>query len=109
MKTFSLIIMGFLLDVSMSFHVRLFTSTHCRQCKLFQPIYNDLVEKNPLIEFEHVNIVNDMELAKKCNIKRIPTIVFPDDGGNQIICVPRNYEEVYKRCEDISIDLINNY
>ena len=79
----------------------LYTAKACRQCSRFKKTYNNLVEKYPEIIFETISLEGDnLQIGKKKNIVRIPTIIFNNDYEEEtrIVATPNNIQKIEEIC-----------
>jgi thiol-disulfide isomerase/thioredoxin len=53
-----------------------FTATWCGPCQRIQPVYKELAEKFPNINFFKIDVDKNEEIASKFNIKAMPTFFF---------------------------------
>lgn len=96
----------FLIQVK-SLNLQLFTTRHCcRQCLRFKRKYSNLKIKYPDVNFETLDIRENMEIAKKAKIYRIPFILFDEgiEDKDRILCVPRNYDTIEDRCKESNVN-----
>jgi len=59
-----------------------FTAVWCVPCKTYAPIFNEIANDMPDINFYHVDVDEEPELAQTFGIRNIPTTIFiPKDGS----------------------------
>lgn len=66
-----------------AYAITYFWAPWCGPCKIVTPTFEKLSEKYKHVEFLKVDIDEAEEIANKCEIKSIPTIIFYK-GGNKI-------------------------
>ena len=74
-----------------------FSAHWCKPCAEFEPIFDEVMDKNPKIEVERINVDKQPELWAKYRIMSIPTtIVFNDkwEEIDRIMWVAKNLEEL---------------
>jgi len=77
--------------------VSLFTGKACRQCTKFNKVFNDIIEKNPGLDYNITNInQNTSSYARHMNVSKIPVVIFED--GTRLTGVPRNYDLIRNKC-----------
>ena len=62
----------------------MFTGKWCTQCKQMYPVMEELKTKLPNIEFEIVDIDENIEEPAKYRIRSLPSFVLVDDKGGVI-------------------------
>ena len=58
-----------------------FWAQWCAPCKSFSPIFEEFASENKHIKCLKIDIDKNQEVAVKCEVKSIPTIVFIKDGN----------------------------
>ncbi len=59
-----------------------FSALWCVPCKTYNPIYEEVASENPDVDFYHVDVDSEPELAQAFGIQSVPTTVFiPKDGS----------------------------
>ena len=61
--------------------VILLTSSWCKPCKEFNPVFNKVMNEYPDIEFETVDIQQDEDKVPNIPLRSVPTVVITDDTG----------------------------
>jgi len=56
-----------------------FTADWCNPCKKVKPIVEEMNREN-LIKFQMIDVDSEMELAKRFDIKSVPTFILIEDG-----------------------------
>ena len=78
--------------------VSLFTAKACRQCTRFNKVFNDIIEKNPGLDYNITSInQNTSSYARHMNVSKIPVVIFED--GTRLTGVPRNYDLIRNKCK----------
>jgi thiol-disulfide isomerase/thioredoxin len=76
-------------------NVYIFTSPACIPCQTLKPVFEDLKEEFPILQWSHVNLRENPELTEKYGIKIVPSIaVISDEGVETLTSV--NPMEYYK-------------
>ena len=93
-----LVLISFFLRFNTSYSfVSLFTGKACRQCTKFDKVFNDIIEKNPGLDYNITSInQNTSSYARHMNVSKIPVVIFED--GTRLTGVPRNYDLIRKKC-----------
>ena len=93
-----LVLISFFLGFNTSYSfVSLFTGKACRQCIKFDKVFNDIIEKNPGLDYNITSInQNTSSYARHMNVSKIPLVIFED--GIRLTGVPRNYDLIRKKC-----------
>ena len=60
-------------------HVLYFTADWCNPCKKVKPIVEEMNREN-IIKFQLVDVDSEMELAKRFEIRSVPTFILIKDG-----------------------------
>ena len=60
-------------------HVLYFTADWCNPCKKVKPIVDEMNREN-IIKFQLVDVDSEMELAKRFEIRSVPTFILIKDG-----------------------------
>ena len=60
-----------------------FQASWCQPCKMLSRVVEEAKDKIT-VQIEEVDIDENTELAKKFNIRGVPTLVMVDDAGNTI-------------------------
>ena len=78
-----------------------FWAPWCGPCRMFSPVFEKVSKDTDNIKFYKLNVDNNREIAKKCGVMSIPTIILFDKGKE----VKRNIgllnEEELKKFLDI--------
>lgn len=57
-----------------------FGSEWCQPCKTVNPVFKELKEEYPDVEFVSVDIDEDVDMTNDYSIRNIPTVIFEKDG-----------------------------
>ena len=60
-------------------HVLYFTADWCNPCKKVKPVVEEMNREN-IIKFQLVDVDSEMELAKRFEIRSVPTFILIKDG-----------------------------
>ena len=60
-------------------HVLYFTADWCNPCKKVKPIVEEM-NKDSITKFQMIDVDSEMELAKKFEIRSVPTFILIKDG-----------------------------
>jgi thioredoxin 1 len=60
-------------------HVLYFTADWCNPCKKVKPIVEE-INKESMTKFQLIDVDSEMELAKKFEIRSVPTFILIKDG-----------------------------
>jgi len=60
-------------------HVFYFTADWCYPCKKVKPIVEE-INRDSIIKFQSIDVDSEIELAKKFEIRSIPTFILLKDG-----------------------------
>jgi thioredoxin 1 len=60
-------------------HVLYFTADWCNPCKKVKPIVEE-INKKSMTKFQLIDVDSEMELAKKFEIRSVPTFILIKDG-----------------------------
>jgi len=60
-----------------------FQASWCQPCKMLSRVVEEAKDKIT-VQIEEVDIDENTELAKKFNIRGVPTLVMVDDAGNTV-------------------------
>jgi thioredoxin 1 len=52
----------------------------CGPCKLLSPIFDELKQTFPKVEFVDVDVDQDVDFALKYSVRSVPMVVFEKDG-----------------------------
>ena len=77
-----------------------FYAEWCGPCKKLKPLFHELSIKFPNIIFATVDIDNAQDIAEKCNISNLPTIMFYKEASN--------IEDIVGYCPDKLVQIINH-
>jgi thioredoxin len=61
-------------------HVLYFTADWCGPCKKVRPIVEELNRDQSYAKFQVIDVDSEQELARKFEVKSIPTFIFIRDG-----------------------------
>lgn len=61
-------------------HILYFTADWCNPCKKVKPIVEEL-NRDSAIKFQFIDVDSEMEMAKKCNVKSVPTFIVIENGS----------------------------
>lgn len=54
----------------------------CSPCKAYAPVFEGVATENPNVDFYHVDVDEEPELAQAFGVKSVPTTIFiPNDGS----------------------------
>ena len=59
--------------------VMYFSAPWCGPCKMFKPVFNEVVEKFDDIDVEQINVDENQDLSKEHAIRSIPAVVMLKD------------------------------
>ena len=74
--------------------VTIYTASWCSRCKDLKPLYAELIENNPDIEFKFV----DVDTLDESNLPVVPSVVISGPGVSDIVL--NGYNEI-----DSSLDM----
>lgn len=80
----------------------LFTGSWCQPCQAFKPVFRQLEEEYPKIDFKILDLEEDESIAINHNIRSVPTLVFIDDKEIGRITGIVDREEVVDKINSIS-------
>lgn len=63
--------------------VKRFTAAWCGPCRMLKPIFEELKEDFPTVQFETVDMDVNMDAATAFGVQSIPTVVFMN-GNNEV-------------------------
>jgi len=78
-----------------------FHSPQCRPCKMVEPIIKKLSKESKKVRFIKVNVMEDLETAKKFGVLATPTIIITNDGKVEDVLVGPVPEKVLR--EEIGV------
>jgi thioredoxin len=61
-------------------HVLYFTADWCGPCKKVRPVVEELNRDQSYAKFQVIDVDSEQELARKFEVKSIPTFIFIRDG-----------------------------
>jgi thioredoxin len=61
-------------------HILYFTADWCGPCKKVRPIVEELNRDQSYAKFQVIDVDSEQELARKFEVKSIPTFIFIRDG-----------------------------
>ena len=61
-------------------HILYFTADWCGPCKKVRPIVEELNRDQSYAKFQVIDVDSEQELARKFEVKSIPTFIFIKDG-----------------------------
>ena len=61
-------------------HILYFTADWCGPCKKVRPIVDELNRDQSYAKFQVIDVDSEQELARKFEVKSIPTFIFIKDG-----------------------------
>lgn len=64
----------------------LFTAEWCGPCKRVKPMFEELADERPDVEFVMADVMAERELAKQYYVRSVPTLVVVSDKGIVEIC-----------------------
>jgi len=65
-----------------------FTATWCGPCQRIAPVFSDLAEANPEVEFIKVDVDANEEVASACAIQSMPTFHFYKNVSAAYLAAP---------------------
>jgi len=60
--------------------IKRLTANWCQPCKTLTPIFNELQNEIPEVQFQTIDVDQNKELASLNNVSSIPTVIFEKDG-----------------------------
>lgn len=80
-----------------------FGAVWCGPCKMLNPIFEDLKEYNPNVDFVIIDVDENYEMANKYSIRNVPTVIFEKDGEevNKLVGL-KSKSEYQKEIETMS-------
>lgn len=60
-------------------HILYFTADWCHPCKKVKPIVED-INRDSSVKFQFIDVDQEVEIAKRMNVKSIPTFIVIDNG-----------------------------
>ena len=57
-----------------------FTADWCHPCKKVRPIVDDLNREQTKVKFQIIDVDDEMDMAKSCNVSSIPTFIVIENG-----------------------------
>ena len=74
-----------------------FSSTTCQPCKVLNPIIDEIKKENPDINFQYVDVYENLEITKNLHVTSVPTVI-----------ILKNEREVFRFSGIKSKQQINN-
>lgn len=62
-----------------------FDAIWCKECLVMRSIWEEIESEMPDLSFEHYDADEHSEILKNYSVEDIPTIIFLDDGGKEIL------------------------
>jgi thioredoxin len=57
-----------------------FTADWCNPCKKVRPIVDELNREQTKVKFQIIDVDDEMEMARNCNVSSIPTFIVIENG-----------------------------
>jgi thioredoxin 1 len=57
-----------------------FTADWCHPCKKVRPIVDELNREQTEVKFQIIDVDDEMEMARNCNVRSIPTFIVIKNG-----------------------------
>ena len=61
-----------------------FFGTWCNPCKALNPIFDELKQEYPDIEFRNLDVDENHAYAVKNKIRSVPNVIFKSDNGEEL-------------------------
>lgn len=75
-----------------------FGALWCKECLVMEPMWAEIEKEIPELQSEYFESDEHPDLLEKYNVKEIPTFIFLDKNGNEILKLDglQNKEELVK-------------
>ena len=60
--------------------VKRYTATWCQPCKQLAPIFEELQNEMPNVQFQTIDVDQNKQAALEANVSSVPTVIFEKDG-----------------------------
>ena len=60
--------------------VKRYTASWCGPCKQLAPVFDDLQNEMPNVQFQTIDVDQNRDAVLEANISSVPTVVFEKDG-----------------------------
>jgi thioredoxin 1 len=60
--------------------VKRYTASWCHPCKQLAPIFEELQNEMPNVQFQTIDVDQNKDAALEANVSSVPTVVFEKDG-----------------------------